>query len=285
MIARRSRRRDGLTLIEILLALIVMVLGFCGILALFPPALQSSRESMEATNAAILGESVAHALTTSLQFATFNASSQQYEAILTHDLKSGATTNRYRFALPKLAPPGNPMGGWRHYPSKVNPPSPDLGAPMTASWAPEEDDRLFTLDGDTPLDADGIMEKVERFRAYKRDLLAQIGLGYFFLFLLAGRGWRVQLAAAAGTGGIEAFEELDVRGDDDRGVPVFGGKLPFVVIFVIILAPIFSARIIVAMVFNNRIAQIAQSLSEYFCVLFNYARVRDNIDNSFQIVS
>jgi predicted acyltransferase len=29
------------------------------------------------------------------------------------------------------------------------------------------------------------------------NVLAQIGLGYFFLFLLAGRGWRVQLAAAA----------------------------------------------------------------------------------------
>lgn len=148
MIAPRSRRRDGLTLIEILLALIVMVLGFCGILALFPPALQSSRESMEATNAALLGESVAHALTTALRFAQFNAASQQHEAILTHDLRSGATTNRYRFALPKLAAPGDPLGGWRHYPSKVNPPSPDPGAPMTAAWAPEEDDRLFTLDGD-----------------------------------------------------------------------------------------------------------------------------------------
>lgn len=33
---------------------------------------------------------------------------------------------------------------------------------------------FFTLDGDTPLDAEGIMEKVERFRAYKRELLAQM---------------------------------------------------------------------------------------------------------------
>jgi type IV pilus assembly protein PilV len=59
----RSRAAEkGMTLIEILIALIVMVLGVLGILALFPPALQSGTESMEATNAAILAESVAHGL-------------------------------------------------------------------------------------------------------------------------------------------------------------------------------------------------------------------------------
>ena len=46
--------QKGMTLIEILIALLVMVLGVLGIMALFPPALQSASESMEETNAAIL---------------------------------------------------------------------------------------------------------------------------------------------------------------------------------------------------------------------------------------
>jgi Tfp pilus assembly protein PilV len=46
-----------------------MVLGVLGILALFPPALQSGTESMEETNASIIAESVAHGLTAALQSA------------------------------------------------------------------------------------------------------------------------------------------------------------------------------------------------------------------------
>ena len=62
---RNRGAQRGMTLIEILIALIVMVLGVLGILALFPPALQMGSESMEETNAAILAESVAHALAAS----------------------------------------------------------------------------------------------------------------------------------------------------------------------------------------------------------------------------
>jgi len=158
---RPKARRQGMTLIEILIALIVMVLGVLGILALFPPALQSGTESMEATNAAILAESVAHSLATA--FTTVeenkNASTLQLRATLTHDCKSTTTSNKYVFILPPL--PSNPLTNldWYHYPSSSgpsgqtgSPPPGDAGSKMTGgNWDPETDDRYFQLGGDRAL--------------------------------------------------------------------------------------------------------------------------------------
>ena len=159
----RSRSR-GMTLIEILIALIVMVLGVLGILALFPPALQSGTESMEATNAAILAESVAHGLMSAFSTVeedktTAPGSQLKLRATLTHDAKSGTTGNRYVFILPPL--PTNPLTNldWFHYPSSANPsgqggnpPPGDPGSKMTGgNWDPETDDRLFQLGGDKSL--------------------------------------------------------------------------------------------------------------------------------------
>ena len=164
-VARRVRpaaRRRGMTLIEILIALIVMVLGVLGILALFPPALQSGTESMEATNAAILAESVAHGLMTAfsnIEEAPPSAGKLQLRATLTHDAKSSTTTNKYTFILPPL--PANPLTNpeWWHYPSTSSPPGQggsapagDTGSRMTGgAWDPEADDRLFQLGGDKAL--------------------------------------------------------------------------------------------------------------------------------------
>src|SRR6185436_17231789 len=92
-LARSKAGSRGMTLIEILIALIVMVLGVLGILALFPPALQSGTESMEATNAAILAESVAHSLATA--FTTVEedkgATKLTIRAVMTHDCKTSTT--------------------------------------------------------------------------------------------------------------------------------------------------------------------------------------------------
>src|SRR5262245_27554202 len=137
----RSRAAEqGMTLIEILIALIVMVLGVLGILALFPPALQSGTESMEATNAAILAESVAHGLLSACPAVgeNENATALPLRATLTHDAKTSTTTNKYTFILPPLPadPTTNPE--WYHFPSSPNPPgqggSPppgDAGSKMT----------------------------------------------------------------------------------------------------------------------------------------------------------
>jgi hypothetical protein len=97
------RKDRGLTLIEILLALIVMVLGIVGILALFPPALESAKESMENTQAAIAGESVANALSVAVRFATYDPATNTWLATLTHDLQGSGMSVRYTFPLPQFS--------------------------------------------------------------------------------------------------------------------------------------------------------------------------------------
>lgn len=111
MTRRWSER--GVTLIEILLALIVMVLGIVGILALFPTAIQLSKESVEETQAGITAESVSQALTNAVRFAQWNAGSNTYDVTLMHDLKYGGTYVKYTFPLPKLTE------AWVHHPGLV----------------------------------------------------------------------------------------------------------------------------------------------------------------------
>ncbi len=152
--ARGSER--GVTLIEILLAIIVMVLGLVGILALFPGALQQAAESMEDTQSAILGESVAHALVSAMRNAEFDKATLTYRATLVHDLYSSdlaGTGNgergRFEFVLPPGDKTGKAANPWHHYPSSPKPPSNDPGASLDlSSWNAEEDPRVFKLGGD-----------------------------------------------------------------------------------------------------------------------------------------
>ncbi len=51
-------RTQGFTLIEILLALSILVIGLVGILAIFPIGLNSSRSAVEQSQAAILAQLV-----------------------------------------------------------------------------------------------------------------------------------------------------------------------------------------------------------------------------------
>lgn len=153
--ARGSER--GVTLIEILLALIVMVLGMVGILALFPGALMQASESMEDTQAAILGESVAHGLVTALRNAQVDPATGQRRAVLVHDLyatdpmaSGNGERGRYEFVLPPGDPTGKePANPWHHYPSAPKPPVNDPGAKIDlAGWDAEQDPRVFKLGGD-----------------------------------------------------------------------------------------------------------------------------------------
>lgn len=132
----RRRCEGGLTLIEILLALLVMVLGVLGILAVFPHGLQSSRESVEETYAAILSESVAHAFKTALLFGKYDTASSEWTCVMAHDLKSTGSAVRFAFILPKMDE------GWRHYPSGAVPDGGKIPDPD-----PEKDPH-FELGGD-----------------------------------------------------------------------------------------------------------------------------------------
>ncbi|HLY09103.1 MAG TPA: prepilin-type N-terminal cleavage/methylation domain-containing protein [Planctomycetota bacterium] len=152
------RAQSGMTLIEILIALIVMVLGVLGILALFPPSLEMAKESMEETQAALLGESVAHSMMESFTAAEEDKGSATLllRCTMSHDMKAGdRTRGRYTFNLPPLPldPTTNP--DWYHYPSasmppgQGNPAAGDPGAKLSStSWDPENDDRHFQLGGD-----------------------------------------------------------------------------------------------------------------------------------------
>lgn len=153
---RGSVANKGVTLIEILLALIVMVLGVVGILALFPGALMLAGESMEDTQSAIVGESVAHALVNALRTAEFDKATLQYKCVLVHDLYSqdpagagNGERGRYEFVLPKGDVTGAALPAWYHFPSAGKPPMADPGAKIDLlSWDAEQDPRVFKLGGD-----------------------------------------------------------------------------------------------------------------------------------------
>jgi len=106
-------RKRGVTLIECLLALIVLAVGLVGILALFPVALENSKGSMELSQGVIVGESLKHAITVALKNAIFDAPQDRWLVSMAHDLKSGGTIARIDFGLPKLSE------GWRRYPGNV----------------------------------------------------------------------------------------------------------------------------------------------------------------------
>jgi Tfp pilus assembly protein PilV len=132
----RRRREGGVTLIEIMLSLLVMVLGLLGILAVFPVGLQSSSESVEETYAAILSESVSHAFKNAVQFGKYDATASEWTCVMAHDLLAGGTAVRFTFALPKLA------DGWKQYPGGG---AIDKGKVVAAD--PEQDSH-FELCGD-----------------------------------------------------------------------------------------------------------------------------------------
>lgn len=146
---RRPRRDRGMTLLEILLSLLVLVLGVMGVLALFPPGIQSATESMEDTNAAVIAESVAHALTNSMRFAVQDPNTKAWRVVFTHDLGAKNTVKvKYEFELPLLADPSATDGGWKHYPSTSSPPQPDQGGALPANMDYDAVDTYFTLAGD-----------------------------------------------------------------------------------------------------------------------------------------
>ena len=65
-----KQSKQGFTLMEILLAMSILIVGLVGILALFPAGLNATRKAMEDTNAALIAESVYSSLRASARQTT-----------------------------------------------------------------------------------------------------------------------------------------------------------------------------------------------------------------------
>ena len=140
----RRKRQNGVTLIEILLALVVMMLGIVGILALFPVALDSAKTSMEETQAAMLTDSVAQAITSGLRHGWKEPNppipDNSYEVVMAHDnMREGVPAVTYNYYLPALT------DEWMHHPVPEAS-IPSIGVPPTVG-NPTADD-IFSLRGD-----------------------------------------------------------------------------------------------------------------------------------------
>lgn len=95
-------RRSGFTLVEILIALIVLMVGLVGILALFPVGLHASQAAIEESVAAVLADSVRSSIVRSVDMAGPSPPSVPYH----HD---GVPTG-FAFDLPVV--PGMANARW-----------------------------------------------------------------------------------------------------------------------------------------------------------------------------
>lgn len=130
-----------MTLLEILLGFLVMVLGVTGVLAVFPAGMESSKASMEETCAGFIGGSVGHALELAVKEAVYDSTTNEWKAVLSHDLAGGGGVTLYPFTLPKLPNPAMATV-WFHHPSM----------PGSADNDPEKNNAFF-MGGDPWLGA------------------------------------------------------------------------------------------------------------------------------------
>lgn len=109
---RRIRSVAGFTLIEILLALVVLSVGLIGLLSLFPVGIHSSKTSTQDTMSALVAESVYHALVQAIHSAGSGPVVLRHDGLpngeYTIDLPAGVGDLR---VYPKNGPPGTDPSG------------------------------------------------------------------------------------------------------------------------------------------------------------------------------
>ena len=93
--------QKGLTLIEILIAMIILSVGLIMVLTIFPVGIRSTKESTEDTYAAYLADSIVQALTQAMRTATpeDRTGNKAGQVTLIHDGLTGANDS-YIFELP-----------------------------------------------------------------------------------------------------------------------------------------------------------------------------------------
>lgn len=94
----------GLTLIEILIAIIILTIGVLSILSIFPSSIKTASSSVEDTVAAKIAESVGDALNIAMRLATAENVKEKKpsEATIVHDLviTPDGASGSYKFFLP-----------------------------------------------------------------------------------------------------------------------------------------------------------------------------------------
>ena len=100
----QKRRSSGFTLIEILLALVILMVGIVGVLGLFPVAIRNVNDSVEDTTASNLAQSLNASLTEAMRRPVAGV------VTVTHD---GLPAGRLSFPLPvtTLVPATYPAAG------------------------------------------------------------------------------------------------------------------------------------------------------------------------------
>ena len=99
MMTKRACER-GTTLTEILLALIVLVLGVMGILALFPTALQQATESMEDTVTGNVSQSLSEAMVVAMKYATYDSVAGTSASATFNRIESARTSPKSIISVP-----------------------------------------------------------------------------------------------------------------------------------------------------------------------------------------
>lgn len=103
-------KNKGLTLVEILVAMIVLLIGVVSVMALFPGAMRNTQRSVNDTIAARIGDSLCDALTRAMRTASpaNTKDNKPAQATIVHDGLTGENSS-YTFGLPSAAdpPPAN----------------------------------------------------------------------------------------------------------------------------------------------------------------------------------
>jgi prepilin-type N-terminal cleavage/methylation domain-containing protein len=106
-----KKRNDGFTLVEILIAMVVLSVGMLGILALFPAGIKADQQTLQQTYVAQIGESVYNALLSSFRDATTST-----RITFSHDFQNlnTGTIGKEDWNLP------TPSGSYVWFPNSIN---------------------------------------------------------------------------------------------------------------------------------------------------------------------
>lgn len=104
------RRSAGLSLVEVLFAILVLGIGLGGVVALFPWTIEAGKEAVDRENFSLLASSVRASIQRACREARWDPRAGRYRIVLRHDLRDGRSEDGVELELPGL------REGWRRFP-------------------------------------------------------------------------------------------------------------------------------------------------------------------------